>query len=424
MAATKPYSDVTTVAPSGGKVVYNDGRVDSGGGLGGGDESLFAAVTDVALSMLLNVSTEDLDGNYTNVTSLGNGTPSHCDIVLKDTAASEPAPEYSHGVTLAISLVLLMVPIVTIFGNGVTILAVLTHRKLRTKTNAFIVSLAIADMCVSLLVMPFGIYQQMNHKVWELGDVVCRLASSFDVMMCTVSIFHLSSLAIDRYLAICRPFLHERMTVRMIVGMLVFCWVVPVFISFLPIMNGWNKIGIEDFLSCAFPPEAKVCSFVVNIPFSIVASLIAFYIPVAFMGVCNLKIYKAASHQAKQIRSLETAGGHHHNHQNHYKRKSKFHHEAKAAKTLGIIMGCFSVCWFPFFIINIIDPIVGYRIPYEPWMIALWLGYINSMMNPMLYYFFNRNFKAAYRRLLKLKVCKGVRDYEEDIITGNTNVSE
>nr|KAG5700680.1 hypothetical protein BaRGS_015510 [Batillaria attramentaria] len=237
---------------------YSDVSNDSAGGGGGPMES---SVTEMALSLLFNVSMDDWDGNYTNVTTLaaGNDSALQCDVILKDTA--EPPPGYSKEMTLGISLILLLVPIMTIFGNCVTILAVCTHRKLRTKTNAFIVSLAIADMCVSLLVMPFGIYQQMNNKVWELGDIVCRLSSSFDVMMCTVSIFHLSSLAIDRYLAICRPFVHERMTTKLIVVMLVFCWVVPVFISFLPIMNEWNKIGIEDYLRCAFPPEANVCRY-------------------------------------------------------------------------------------------------------------------------------------------------------------------
>ena len=125
--------------------------------------------------------------------------------------------------------------------------------------------------------------------------------------------------------------------------------------------------------------------------------------------------------QVHQIRTLEAAG--HHHHMSHHKRK-KFPHETKAAKTLGIIMGCFSVCWFPFFIINIIDPILGYRIPYIPWMVALWLGYINSMMNPVLYFFFFRQFNYAYRRLLFCRVCKGVRDYEEEMITGMTGGSE
>ena len=343
----------------------------------------------------------------------------HCQAVLQDTAG--PPPDYGPAGVYGVSVVLLLVPLLTVLGNALTILAVLTHRKLKTKTNAFIVSLAIADLCVSLLVMPFGIYQQLNNKVWLLGDTLCRLSASLDVMLCTVSIFHLSCLAVDRYLAICRPFLHERLTVRVIVGMLVFCWLSPVFISFLPIMNGWNEAGIEDYLHCAFPPEAPVCVFIVNIPFAVVCSLIAFYVPVAFMAVCNMKIYMAASKQAHQIRTLEEAGAH--NHMNHTKRK-KFHHETKAAKTLGIIMGCFSVCWFPFFIMNVIDPVVGYRIPYIPWMVALWLGYINSMMNPVLYFFFNRHFNYAFRRLLHCRVCMGVRDYDEEMTTGITNTSE
>lgn len=343
-----------------------------------------------------------------------------CEVILRDKA--EPPPEYGLSTTWGIVAILVLVPLFTIFGNTVTILAVLAARKMRTKTNAFVVSLAIADMCVSLLVMPFGIYQQLNNKVWLLGETVCRLASSVDVMMCTVSIFHLSCLAIDRYLAICRPFLHERLTVRVIVAMLIFCWVTPIFISFLPIMNGWNQIGIEEYLRCAFPEGSNTCTFIVNIPFAIICSLIAFYVPVIFMGVCNVKIYMAARKQAYQIRSLEAAGKH--NHQSHHKRRAKFHHEAKAAKTLGIIMGCFSICWFPFFIMNIIDPIIDYKIPYVPWMIALWLGYINSMMNPLLYYFFNRNFNQAFKNLFRCNVCKGRRDYDEEYITGNTNVSE
>ncbi|KAL8564370.1 hypothetical protein ACOMHN_057392 [Nucella lapillus] len=403
--SSSPVSTVTYLASQG-----SAGTARQSGG---------ASDNVLSTASLVNFTVNTL---YRNTTSSAhnNGTAlSYCEIVLKDTAP--PPPEYGETGLYAVSFMLLLVPLLTIFGNTVTIVAVLTHRKLRTKTNAFIVSLAIADLCVSLLVMPFGIYQQANNKVWMLGDTVCRLSASFDVMICTVSIFHLSSLAIDRYLAICKPFLHKRMTVRKTMGMLVFCWVVPIFISFLPIMNGWNEIGIEDYLSCAFPPDAKVCVFLVNIPFAVVCSLIAFYIPVIFMFICNVKIYMAASRQAQKIRALEEAGTK--NHMSHHKQK-KFRNKTKAAKTLGIIMGCFGVCWFPFFILNVIDPIIGYRIPYIPWMVALWLGYINSMMNPVLYFFFNRHFNYAFHRLLRCRVCMGVRDYDEDMTTGITNTSK
>lgn len=358
--------------------------------------------------------------NATFLSESGNISQLNCHEILSGMAG--PPPEYEESLRYIITFVLICVPVLTVFGNFVVILAVITHRKLRTTTNAFVVSLAVADMCVSIFVMPFSIYQQLNNKLWHLGELLCKLSSSLDVMMCTVSIFHLSCLAIDRYLAICRPFLHERLTIRWVSFMLTLCWVTPIFISFIPIFKGWNHIGIEDIISCAFPVDSNVCMFVVNIPFAFICSFIAFYIPVAFMGVCNVKIYMAAVKQAHQIRVLEAAGNH--NHYSHCKRKSKFKQESKAAKTLGIIMGCFSVCWFPFFIMNIIDPLIGYSILYVPWQIALWLGYINSLMNPLLYYYFNRNFYTAIRRLLSCKVCKGVRDYEEDMLNTNTQMSE
>lgn len=347
-------------------------------------------------------------------------TRTECDEITASMAG--PPPEYGDTARYTITLVLICVPILTIFGNCVVILAVITHKKLQSTTNAFVVSLAVADMCVAMFVMPFSIYQQLNNKVWLLGKILCKLSSSLDVMMCTVSIFHLSCLAIDRYLAICRPFLHERLTFRWVGFMLTFCWVTPIFISFIPIFNNWNLIGIENIIACAFPIEANVCVFVVNIPYAFICSLIAFYIPVVFMCACNVKIYMAAVKQAHQIQALEAAGNQ--NHYSHCRRKSKFKQESKAAKTLGIIMGCFSVCWFPFFIMNVIDPLLGYTMMYVPWQIALWLGYINSLMNPLLYYYFNKNFYNAFRRLLSCKVCKGVRDYEDDTINTIAQMSD
>ena len=289
------------------------------------------------------------------------------------------------------------------------IVAVFTHKRLRTITNAFVVSLSVADFFVALLVMPFGVYQQFSNKVWDLGHAMCMLLTCLDVMTTTSSIMHLSCLAVDRYLAICRPFLHERLNNKIVCSMLASCWILPVFISFIPIMNEWNLIGIEDYNECVFGEFQHSCGFLVNIPFSLICSTIAFYIPAIFMIICNVKIYLAARKQAHHIRTLEQSL--------HKHKKGKLKQETKAAKTIGIIMGCFCVCWFPFFILNVIDPLIGYKITYVPWTIALWLGYLNSMLNPFLYYNFNRSFKMAFRRLLTFKVCQGVSEYENEYVS-------
>lgn len=378
-------------------VIYNESA----------DKAISLVYSDVSVTPLIYNETSYNATSY-NATNNSISTADHCDAMLEGFA--DPPPEYEPAVRYTISGILMLFPCLTVAGNLLVIIAVLTHKRLRTITNAFVVSLAVADTMVAILVMPFGIYQQFNNKTWLLGKNWCLVTTSFDVMFTTTSIFNLSCLAVDRYLAICRPFIHERLTNKKVVLMLSFCWIVPIFISFVPILNGWNTEGIKDLVECAFPSSDPThCAFIVNREYAVICSLIAFYIPTAFISICNVKIFSAARKQAHQIRSLEL-GAHKH------RRKGKLKHETKAAKTVGIIMGCFFVCWFPFFLFNIIDPFIGYKIPYIPWAIALWLGYINSMLNPFLYYNFNRHYKMAFRRLLNCKVCRGISEYADDVV--------
>ena len=365
--------------------------------------------SDTNLTIYYPVSGVNIGSGSIPNTTVAN---SRCDEVLEGLAP--PPPMYGPTVRYVISGLLFLFPCVTMMGNIMVIVAVLTHKRLQTVTNAFVVSLAVADIMVAILVMPFGIYQQFNNKDWQLGREWCLITTSFDVMFTTTSIFNLSCLAVDRYLAICRPFIHERLTRPKVIAMLSFSWIVPIFISFVPILNKWNTLGIEEYMNCAFPPDDSTsCAFVVNKVFATVCSSIAFYIPTIFIVICNVHIYSAARKQAHQIRSLELSAHKHH-------RKGKLKHETKAAKTVGIIMGCFFVCWLPFFVLNIIDPFIGYRVPYTVWTTAIWLGYINSMLNPFLYYNFNRHYKIAFQRLLSCKVCRGISEYENDMVPSTT----
>ncbi|KAF3838865.1 hypothetical protein F7725_010633 [Dissostichus mawsoni] len=83
----------------------------------------------------------------------------------------------------------------------------------KIKTNYFIVSLAFADLLVSVLVMPFGAIELVTQH-WIYGDTFCLVRTALD------------SGSDDRG-----------------------CWSIPTFISFLPIMQGWNSIGIDHLVS-------------------------------------------------------------------------------------------------------------------------------------------------------------------------------
>lgn len=75
--------------------------------------------------------------------------------------------------------------------------------------------------------------------------------------------------------------------------------------------------------------------------------------------------------------------------------------ERRAARTLGIIMGVFVVCWLPFFLMYVITPFCSDCCPSRRMInFITWLGYINSALNPIIYTIFNLDFRRAFKKLL------------------------
>lgn len=155
----------------------------------------------------------------------------------------------------------------------------------------------------------------------------------------------------------------------------------------------------------------------VNKPYAITCSVVAFYFPFLLMVLAYYRIYVTAREHARQIRVLQRAGtpaDSRHQPDQHSTHRMKT--ETKAAKTLCIIMGCFCLCWAPFFVTNIVDPFINYTVPGKLWTAFLWLGYINSGLNPFLYAFLNKSFRRAFLIIL----CCGDERYRRPSILGQT----
>ncbi|XP_041372108.1 5-hydroxytryptamine receptor 4-like [Gigantopelta aegis] len=288
------------------------------------------------------------------------------------------------------TLVLSCLPLLAVVGNTLVILSVAMFSHMQTLTNAFVVSLAVADLCVATLVMPYDIYMNFTNRVWSLGRTSCLVAHSFCVMTCTASIYNLCCLALDRYLAMCRPFL--RLSSSVAVALLLACWLMPALLSFVPIMNRWNHIDIDDVVHCMHVlKQGQDCELVFNRRFALVGFVVAFLVPLLLMGILNWRIYLAAARHLKEVVHVQKVGA--------GRRDSKTQNE-RIAKALGIIMACFGVCWSPFFVCGVVNPFVRYTIPHDLWTFAKWAGFVNSVINPLLLYSFNKRFHRAFCRLL------------------------
>lgn len=366
------------------------------------------------------------NGNYTNDTEEDDDHWKRWNTLVQDRA-------------LLVSLLMLF-SMATVFGNTLVILAVIRERYLHTATNYFVTSLAVADCLVGLVVMPFSALYEVLEHTWFFGTDWCDIWRSLDVLFSTASILNLCVISLDRYWAITDPFTYPmKMSRRRAALMVAAVWVCSSAISF-PAIAWWRAVRTE-----AVP--AYKCPFTEHLGYLIFSSTISFYLPLFVMVFTYYRIYRAAVVQTRSLklgtkqvllgsgeleltlrihrggtmhgssgdarhlyssedepltalannglaRMASTRMGHNKNF-SLSRKLAKFAKEKKAAKTLGIVMGVFIVCWLPFFVVNLLSGFCLQCIWHEELVSAVvtWLGWINSSMNPVIYACWSRDFR-------------------------------
>ncbi|CAJ1073474.1 5-hydroxytryptamine receptor 1D [Xyrichtys novacula] len=360
---------------------------------------------------------------------------------IPDNTSTQPWSEATLlGLQISLSAILALVTLATVLSNAFVIATIFLTRKLHTPANFLIGSLAVTDLLVSILVMPISILYTVS-KTWSLGQIVCDIWLSSDITFCTASILHLCVIALDRYWAITDALEYsKRRTMRRAAIMVGVVWVISISISMPPLF--WRQAKAhEELTECMVNTD--------QISYTLYSTFGAFYVPTVLLIILYGRIYVAArsrilktpssgkrfttaqliqtsagsslcslnssSNQEAHLHALaEGGGGGSPLFMNSVKVKLADSvlerkrlcaaRERKATKTLGIILGAFIICWLPFFVGTLVMAICK-ECWFDPVLfdIFTWLGYLNSLINPVIYTVFNDEFKQAFQKLIKFR---------------------
>ncbi|XP_028654808.1 trace amine-associated receptor 13c-like [Erpetoichthys calabaricus] len=293
----------------------------------------------------------------------------------------------SVGMKTALYLIILLIVLTTIFGNLLVIVSISHFKQLHSPHNLLVLSLATADLLLGLCVLPFSMIRTVE-TCWYLGS-----------FFCTVSIFHLGFIAIDRYFAVCDP-LHyskKKISIGVVCCFIAVAWVMSAFYSFGLIFPKANDEGLENVVPMLTCEGGCIIQF--NKLWSLLDAL-TFVIPCFGMICIYAQIFNVARKQARQIQSrdfkifsLDIS-----------KQRAKRKREQKAAKTLGIVMGVFLACWSPLFNDTVVDAYNNYQTPTTAFDGLIWLAYSNSTFNPLIYGFFYPWFRKALKLIITFKI--------------------
>ncbi|XP_040021360.1 galanin receptor type 1 [Gasterosteus aculeatus] len=273
-----------------------------------------------------------------------------------------------------------------VLGNSmvITVLARSKPGKPRSTTNIFILNLSIADLSYLLFCIPFQSTVYML-PTWVLGAFICKFIHYFFTVSMLVSIFTLSAMSVDRYIAI----VHSRRSSSIRVARHALIGVVVIWILSLamaaPVMYYQNIFHSRDnhtFCWEVWPQNQKKVYVVGTFVFGYV-------LPLLLISFCYAKVL---NHLHKKLRNMS---------------KKSEASKKKTAQTVLVVVVVFCLSWLPHHVVHLWVEFGTFPLNQASFVFrvaAHCLAYSNSSVNPVIYAFLSENFRKAYKQVFKCQI--------------------
>ncbi|XP_039874609.1 trace amine-associated receptor 8a-like [Simochromis diagramma] len=296
-------------------------------------------------------------------------------------------PKRPHFEIMLTYILLSFISLLTVILNLLVIISISHFRQLHTPTNFLLLSLAVADFFVGLL-MFFQIV--LIDGCWFLGDIMCTLYQYLAFIITSASVGTMVIISADRYLAICYPLHYSTQITQQRVNICIsLCWLFSVIFQSLIVKDNLKQPG--KYNSCI-----GECVFVVNYIAGLFDLLFSFIVPITVIVVLYLRVFVVAVSQARAMRCQLAV-----THQRSVT-VTVTKSELKAARTLGVVVVVFLICMCPYYCVALTGQDNFLNASSAAFVICL--VYFNSCLNPIIYVFFYSWFRKSIKLIATLQI--------------------
>ncbi|XP_049922358.1 neuropeptide Y receptor Y2, like [Epinephelus moara] len=301
---------------------------------------------------------------------------------------------------LSVQVVLILaystIIVLGVLGNSLVIYVIYRFKTLRTVTNFFIANLAVADLLVNTLCLPFTLVYTLQGE-WKFGSTLCFLLPYAQGLAVHVSTVTLNVIALDRHRCIVYH-LETRMRKDVCFGVIALTWVLSaVLASPLAIFREYGSFTLEPGHTIQVCTEKWPGKNTDGTVYSISMLILQYFLPLSIISFAYARIWsKLRGH----VSPAESGGSSSAGSERHRRRR-------KTTKMLVTMVVVFAVSWLPFHAFQLATDIDSTVLDMRDFRLLYTIFHVVAMCstfaNPLLYGWMNRNYRAAFLAVFKCR---------------------